>query len=145
MRYQSNRAACGPAALHNALQALGVTRTEDELIKLTGQNADGTPPKGLLRAISTISSGDTPLMGEAIRWPKAAEAIVGLWYWITSRGRPVILCVDSFEHWVTCVGHLGTRFAVVDSAETGLLFYYTGEELASRWEGPKGGFHGIVV
>lgn len=145
MRYQSNRASCGPASLHNALAALGITRTEDELIALCKQTADGTSSTNLRRAIAAISTEKAQLYGDAIRWPNIELAWVGLWYIVANRGRPVILCVDSFGHWVACVGYLGGRFMVVDSAEIGLVLYYTKEELDARWEGPKGGYHGIVV
>ena len=67
-----------------------------------------------------------------------------LWYYTAERGRPLILCVDNWEHWVACTGHLGTRFAVMDSADNRLAIYYTGQELAERWLF-KGGYHAIVV
>lgn len=145
MRFQSNKSSCGPAALHNALSALGIARTEDELIRLTGQRPPGTSARGLLKAIKSVSSDDNPLMGECVVWRTVGAAQVGLWYYISERGRPAILCVDSFDHWVCCVGHLGTRFGVVDSADNRMLIYYTAAELARRWEGPSGGYHAIIV
>lgn len=140
--YQTNRASCGPAALSNALEALGIARTEAELITLTGQNANGTSPRQIIRAIKAIGEGTR---GDVFKVSKPDEAVVALWHCISERGRPVILCVDEHEHWVACTGYLGQRFLVVDSAEVGLVFYYTGEELIERWEGPKGGYYGIVV
>lgn len=145
MRYQSNRASCGPASLHNALAALGIKRSEDELIALCKQTKDGTSSAKLVAAIKAVSTAAQPTYGEAIKWRDIESGVVGLWYIVSERGRPVILCVDKFEHWVACVGYLGGRFMVVDSAEIGLVFYYTKEELEKRWEGPSGGFHGIVV
>lgn len=145
MRFQSNKSSCGPAALHNALTALGLSRTEDELIALTGQRPPGTSARGLVKAIKAVSDETNKLLGECVRWTSLDSAQVGLWYYVSERGRPVILCVDDFEHWVVCAGHLGTRFAVVDSADNRMIIYYTASELAERWEGPNGGYHGIIV
>lgn len=143
MKYQSNRASCGPAALHNALAALGVSRSEDELIKLCGQNANGTSGAGIVKAIKALKLEG--MTGEPIKFRHENDAMIGLWWYLTERGRPVILCVDKFEHWVACTGYLGYRFAVMDSADNRLAIYYTGNALAARWAGPKGQFHAIVV
>lgn len=145
MRFQSNRSACGPAALHNALAALGVARSEDELIQLTGQRPSGTSAAGILRAIKTISEGVVPpLVGEAVMWRNKDEAVRGLWWYLTERGRPLILCVDNFDHWVACTGYLGYRFAVMDSADNRLAIYYDVAALVGRWE-KDGRFYAIVV
>jgi ABC-type bacteriocin/lantibiotic exporter with double-glycine peptidase domain len=145
MRFQSNKSSCGPAALHNALAALGIYRSEDELIALCKQKPDGTSARGLINAIKAIASADSPLHGRGVRWRDPEDAVVGLWWTIAEQGRPVVLCVDSFEHWVACTGYLGRRFAVMDSADNRLAIYYTHEELLKRWVGPAGGYHGVVV
>lgn len=144
MRFQSNRSACGPAALHNALSALGIARSEDELIQLTGQKPAGTSAAGLLKAIRAISDAANPLVGEAVMWRNKDEAIRGLWWYLTERGRPLILCVDNFDHWVACTGYLGYRFAVMDSADNRLAIYYDVRGLTARWE-KDGRFYAIVV
>ena len=145
MRFQSNRSSCGPAALHNALAALGLNRTEDELIALAGQTVDGTSPKGLIKALKAISSPEAPLQGVAFSTRDGEAATVGLWWNVGHLGRPVILCVDAFEHWVACVGYLGRRFQVVDSADNRLLISYTEQTLLDRWTAPNGGYYGIIV
>lgn len=145
MRFQSNRSSCGPAALHNALSAIGITRTEDELIALTGQTPDGTSPRGLVKAIKAITSPEAPLLGTPFSTKDDEAAKVGLWWNVGNLGRPVILCVDQFEHWVVCVGYLGRRFQVVDSADNRLLISYSEGELLRRWSAPNGGFYGIIV
>lgn len=141
--YQSNRASCGPAALGNALEALGIQRTEAELITLTGQTANGTSPRQLVKAIKAIDG--EALRGDIFKVGRGGEAAIALWHCISEAGRPVILCVDAFEHWVACTGYIGGRFVVVDSAELGLVDYYTGEELLERWVGPKGGYYGVIL
>lgn len=142
MRFQSNRSSCGPAALHNALAALGIARSEDELIKLCKQKPSGTSLQGLLGAMKSIPG----VLGEPTKWRNEKDAVVGVWYYISERGRPLILCVDNWDHWVACTGHLGTRFAVVDSADNALVTYYTGPELCNRWaHKDRSGYYGIVV
>lgn len=147
MRYQSNRASCGPASLHNALAALGIHRTEDELAQLCKQTPDGTSVRNLGRAIQSISTPEQPLRGDAFGFKGNAEALVALWYYISYLGRPCILAVDHWEHWVTVVGHLGTRFSVVDSANNALVLFYNADQLSERWlgPGPKGGYYGLIV
>lgn len=144
MRFQSNRSACGPAALHNALEALGLTRSEDELITLCKQTPDGTSAGGLIKAIKAISSNELPLKGIPVYWKSPDDAIVGLWWNISEHGRPTILCVDALDHWVVCVGKLGKRFSVVDSADNRLLIHYTPDALLGRWVA-DGKYYGIIV
>lgn len=145
MKFQSNRASCGPASLSNALACLGIHRTEDELITLCAQTPAGTSVRALCKAIKQISTTEIPLFGEAVKWGKESDATIGLWHYASYRGRPVILCVDDFEHWVVAAGHLGERFVVIDSADNRLVLYYDAPGLVARWEGPKGGYHGIIV
>lgn len=145
MRYQSNRASCGPAALHNALAALGITRSEDELVQLCKQTPDGTSSRNIAKAIQSISTTEQPLRGQTFGFKGANEALVSIWYYVSYLGRPCILAVDGWEHWVTIIGHLGTRFGVADSANNALVLYYSPDELTTRWEGPNGGYYGIIV
>lgn len=144
MRYQSHRAACGAAALHNALQALGISRSEEELGGLAGTTADGTSSRGMIKAIKAIGT-DHELIGKNMRWKDIESAQVGLWFLVANKGRPVILCTEDFGHWVACVGYTGGRFIVVDSDDPALVLFYTKEELEPVWVGPNGGYHGIVL
>jgi hypothetical protein len=143
VRFQSNKSSCGAASLHNALSALGISRSEDELIKLCKQTASGgTTVQGLLGAMRSIPG----VLGEPTKWRNDSDAIVGVWYQVSERGRPVIMCVDNWDHWVVCTGHLGPRFGVVDSADNALVIYYDGAGLVKRWRHKdKRGFYGIVV
>ena len=145
MKYQSNRSSCGPASLHNALASLGIERSEDELIKLCKQTPEGTSVRNLAAAIKAISTDTEPLYGESIAYSVFSNAWVGLWFVVAQRGRPVILCVDELDHWVACIGYLGQRFVVVDSAEVGLVFCYSKDQLDERWVSPKGKYYGLVV
>lgn len=144
MRFQSNRSSCGPAALHNALAALGIARSEEELIALTKQTPDGTSARQLLSALRTINTPDSGLKALPTRWRSGDDAVVGLWWNIKEHGRPTILCVDELEHWVCAIGVLGQRFLVADSADNRLVISYKPQELLARW-GAEDNYYGIIV
>lgn len=144
MRFQSNRSSCGPAALSNGLEALGLTRTEEELIRLCKQTQDGTSAQGIIKAIKAISTPEAPLKGIPFQFKDPEDAIVGLWWNVAEHGRPTILCVDNLDHWVCCVGKLGRRFCVVDSADNRLLLHYSAEQLINRWVA-ENRFYGIIL
>lgn len=55
MRFQTRKSSCGPAAVRNALEALGHVRTEEEIAQLARQTAEGTDPKGVLRALRSVA------------------------------------------------------------------------------------------
>lgn len=140
-QYQTNRASCGPASLVNALAALGVSRTEEEMIRAAGQTVNGTSAKGLRKALADIGG----MVNAPLRYTSSDVALLSLWHWISERGRPIILCVDDHEHWVVAVGYLGGRFVLIDSADNRLVLYYDPKELLERWEGPTGGYYGLIV
>jgi ABC-type bacteriocin/lantibiotic exporter with double-glycine peptidase domain len=140
MRLQSTQANCGPASLHNALAALGISRTEDELIalcKTTG--TEGTSSKNLMGAVRAV--GRHPLV---VNERRAPIALLWLEAWLRE-GRPVILCVDDNSHWVTAVGALGSRLLVADPANNELVLAYDRVGLLERWESEAGRFYGVVV
>lgn len=139
MRYQTNRAGCGPAALGNALNSIGIHRGEEELVTLCRQTPDGTSPANLVRALLKLDRKPTQFREDN---PAGVEML--LRYYLL-QGRPLILCVDAWEHWVACTGLLGDRYAVVDSADNALLLYYSLDRLYRRWAHVGGNCHGIVV
>jgi hypothetical protein len=142
VRFQSTQASCGPAALRNALLCVGVTRTESELETLTGCTAsEGTTPKGLQTALQAIGR-----QGGTISEGRGDVAILRLLEALRN-GRPVILLVDHWDHWVVAFGLLGvSSIHLVDSADTELVQTLTPEELIPRWEGNgKRPYYGIIV
>lgn len=62
-------------------------------------------------------------------------------------GHPCMLAVDGDDHWLCCMGMLGSRFSVVDSADPELNVYYDAAELLNRWKSPTDPpkFYGICV
>lgn len=136
MRFQSTAASCGPAALRNALAALGVARTEDELATLCGTDAEGTPPRGLLKALREMGYDPVPIheaRGQ-VAWLLLLQALAA--------GHPAIACVDQDEHWVVAFATLGARsdegprVLVADSGSAELVHSYTAKGWLERWGGP---------
>jgi len=146
-RFQSFRADCGPTALWHALEALGHSRSHDELVTLCRTTAEGTSPVQLVRAIRTLAE-PLSLYGP-MEIKDAKSDIAGLRLRsLIGDGRPVILLVDDWEHWVACVGCLGHRLLVSDSADLRQLIYYRPDELLSRWghsAGGRGAYYAIGV
>jgi ABC-type bacteriocin/lantibiotic exporter with double-glycine peptidase domain len=145
-RFQSYRADCGPSALGNALDALGIRRSHDELVSLCGTTADGTTPTQLKRAITALRESCGLTCGE-LKDTHADVALLRLGA-VLSDGRPAILLVDSWEHWVAVVGRLGHRYIVADSADLRQTVHYQPADLADRWQHPgvtRNGLYGIAL
>lgn len=143
MRLQSRKSSCGPAALKNALESIGIERTEDELGLLSRQTTEGTSQPGLERAIQTIDKGDGTKLTSNRIYEKRREVAGWALSSAIRAGRPVILCVDNFEHWVSAVGILGERFIIADSASNDVVEYMSLSETLDRWDGP--GYYGIEI
>ncbi len=144
MRLQRNRSSCGSAALCNALECLGVRRTEDEMAVLCKQTPEGTTATNLRKAIATIEGTRNTLIDEA----RADVALLRLLQSLYE-GRPVIVCVDGWRHWAVAAGVLGfgQRILCVDSADNDLVQTRTLDEFVEWWraEGAKKPFWGVVV
>lgn len=142
MRMQDSQANCGPFALKNALEALGVQRSAEELEKACGTSAtNGTPTRGILRAATKIE-GCNPVV---LRESKSDVALLKLEHALR-RGRPVVIawCSETpGDHWVAVVGVLGERFLVADSANSELVISYPVNELEAKWRDTK--YEGVVL
>jgi len=126
---QDSQANCGPFALKNALSALGIERSAEELEKACGTTATkGTPTKGVHKAASKIE-GCSPV---ALREKRCDVAMLKLDRSIRI-GRPALLVVDEGQHWVAVVGFLGERYLVADSGDSELVLSYTAAGLEERW------------
>jgi hypothetical protein len=145
MRFQSRRSSCGPASLANALSCLGIRRSEDELLGITGTTPEGTSAGNLRRAIGIVGRTEDGLCNIVLRTTSGDSALVNLYYWVVARGRPVIMCVDNYDHWAVCGGYLRPRYSVIDSANNDLVLYYSEPQLLERWRGEDGKYYGIVV
>lgn len=150
MRFQSNQANCGPAALRNALQCHGVSRSEQELESLTGCTAaEGTTPKGVLKALALVAKDHPNVSPGLISEGRASVALLHLLESIRN-GHVVIMLVDEWDHWVVAFGLLGSgdgmRIHLSDSADPELIQHLTPKSLVERWKGHgRKPYYGIVV
>jgi len=146
MKFQSRKSSCGPAALGNALEALGIQRSEDELAALTKQTATGgTTGKALRTALGTIEGVINAEINESRSDVAALRLLQSLY-----DGRPVIVCVEKWEHWSVAAGVLGfgQRIVCIDSGDNDLVRLRTIDEFVEWWRGPEGAkkaFWGVVV
>lgn len=149
MRLQSSTASCGLAAISNALSCLGISRSEEELVTLTGYSApDGTQEKGILKALAAIAKSE-PAAGIQPAQVYETRADVAMLRLVEGlrHGRPAILCVDEWDHWVVAFGLLGQSIHVADSADNALVITYSPGGLIDRWRNPskRKNFYGIIL
>lgn len=130
MRLQTSQANCGPAALSNALSAIGIERSIKECEVLCSVSAaEGTSAAKLVRALSKID-GVSPFRIDERRIDVASLLLRAA----LDDGRPAILLVDQWDHWVAAIGLLGSgRVLVADSADSDLVLSYTWAQLVKRW------------
>ena len=143
MRMQDTQANCGPAAMSNALAALGIVRPTQECEKLCKTTATkGTSPQKLQTGLKAIE-GLTPTV---IKEKRSDVAILRLEKAL-SLGRPAIICVGDGTHWVATVGRLGDRYLVADSADVELVLSKTADELAAWWHerGATNPYYGVIL
>lgn len=152
-KYQQLPSSCGPAAVSNALQSLGIERSEAEIAALAGTTNNGTSAEGLLKALKQIAeSTGRPTPGtiyesrEDITILKIVECL--------RNGRPLILCVtengEGWGHWVAAVGCLGfiaPSIIIADSAHQERFVFKGVAELIGwlRAPGEKKPFYAIIV
>lgn len=130
---------CGPYALRNALEAMGISRSAEELEKACGTSAtNGTPTKGILKAAMKIEGCKPSILRETRR----DVALLKLEHAVR-RGRPVILCVQDGSHWVAVVGVLGERYLVADAADSELVLSLTVDELEAKWKDTR--YEGVIL
>lgn len=143
MRMQDSAANCGPTALHNALLAIGVVRSVQELEVLCSTSAtNGTPVRSLKRALSKIEG----VTAVEIKERRRDVAALKLRHSIHS-GRPVILLWTSAspgDHWVAAIGLLGDKYLICDSADLELVISLGIESVCTRWE-CDGVYQGVTL
>lgn len=125
---QPNDFTCGPYALKHALTMLGVLAEPQQVSRLAKVHWwSGTDEVRLARAARAYKC-DMPLV-RILENAGARRAMVRS----LSSGQPVIICVDSWEHWIVVVHHEKGRFVVIDSREMPVVMVMTWRELARRW------------
>jgi ABC-type bacteriocin/lantibiotic exporter with double-glycine peptidase domain len=136
---QDTAANCGPASLSNALQAIGITRTQAECEQLCRTSGtEGTNARGLQAAIKAV--GRVP---EILNERRADVALCFLREDLRG-GRAAVLCVDKSEHWVAAIGVVGDRILIADPADNELVFSLSGDQLKTRWASGNR-YYGVIV
>lgn len=133
MHFQTNGYSCGPAAVQNALLVHHRRVSQRSLRALCETNeVEGTDEQGVLRALLAYGyapdewSGD--VARDAERWLLASLIA----------GRPVVLCVDRWEHWVTLIGAVGRQVVLYDPARgVERLRVLRWSDLRKRWEAAR--------
>lgn len=134
MELQERKYSCGPAALRAALYVLGHNITEASLRRRAGTTTWGTDEKGIKRAVAHYghSTRENHFSSHRKAWAQLKKTV--------SMGRPVLICSDSWEHWLAIVGVFGGKVIVFDPyREPGQRRRYSGlkvyneAELISRW------------
>lgn len=142
MQLQQSPFGCGPAAVVNALESLGIQTTQEVVATLAKTNPqEGTYPAGMRRALEAL--GFEPLVIEVKDQDLALAAARG--HLMT--GRPILLCVDNWEHWVTAIGMLGDRILIVDPADGAVTTSMNSADFLTRWGcfAEKKPFYAIAV
>lgn len=147
MRYQKRPYTCGPSAIVNAARALGIRVAERRVAKLAGSaKHHETDDWQMLEAIRGIG-----LIAE----PISAENRSAAWAFVKANvnsGRPTILAIDNWSHWVAVIGVCGDRVIIADGTNTSRNHQENGIlslgrlELLRRWMHKGNGEHyGIAI
>jgi ABC-type bacteriocin/lantibiotic exporter with double-glycine peptidase domain len=134
VKLQERKYSCGPSALRAALYVLGHNVTEAALRRRAATTRDGTDERGIIRAVNYYGHNSREYTSESLKRS---------WAWLknnVSRGKPVLLCVDGWSHWVAVVGRLGGKLLVFDpDSSDGRRKRYSGleiyneQDLGARW------------
>ena len=137
MRYQQLTYSCGAGAVVNALRSLGVRIDERRVRTLADTTSDGTNEYGIIQAVRALGHSASDFNGTSRNHS---------WRWLHGaliQGSAVILPVDSWSHWVTCIGLLGDRVILIDPAkvqsnvrENG-IHVLSKDRLIARWRSSR--------
>lgn len=139
MRFQARKFTCGPASITNALEVYGEYFQEETIAEWAKTTPQGTSASGIEKAI--LQAGYTP---QKFQHRDATVARQDLETCVTL-GVPVILCVDSWEHWVALVGRMNGRAVVADSASNHLILFPEWPDLITRWKYKGSRYSGIRI
>lgn len=146
MRRQSGDNDCGPTAIANALEVHHRRIGLRPLRELTGCEPNGSDEDDILRALLALGCPADVHEGDDQRQAKV---------WLLSslaHGRPVLLCVDRWDHWITVIGTCADQAVIYDPArETGGTYVLRWKALRARWEaarqvrGRAARYYGVAV
>lgn len=110
---QRNKWSCGPMALRHCLLAYGVDVPVQKLAFYAGTTRDGSDEHKLKRAARRLKF--TLDFQDYRTAASAKQAILSL----LDRGRPLLLCIDNWDHWIAVLHHSRRGFLVFDSNRPG--------------------------
>lgn len=137
MRYQQLTYSCGAGAVVNALRALGVRVDERRVRPSAGTTPDGTDEIGTIQAVRALGYSASEFTGKSRNHA---------WRWLHGallQGSAVIISVDLWQHWVTCIGLLGDRVILIDPAKVQSNMRENGihvlskDRLIARWRSSR--------
>lgn len=138
MKYQTTPYNCGPAALQNAMKVLKHNVSQQKIAELAGTTeSEGTDEHGIIRAAVALGHGV-----DEVNERDASKAF-GRVYGALLCGRPVVLCVDRWSHWVTLAGVCGTSIILVEpggyaySTRENGIGIYNKDRLLRRWRAAR--------
>lgn len=108
MRRQAHPWSCGAASVVNAIRGLGYRISEFKVRSFSNTTKEGTSETGIIEAIRCLGFSAVVFSTNSKN-----EA----WEWLVEQmyvGKPVILCVENFEHWISAIGICGNRITVFD-------------------------------
>lgn len=132
---QPDAYSCGPTCVANALYLLGNATMPIVKIKHACGTRwwNGTDESGLRRGLRRLG-----YEGIELTWLHKSDAKQAL-AWLREQhtlGRPVILCVDNFDHWVLAGGSTDRKVFVLDpykGHKGAAASHYTYAAMAKRW------------
>ena len=125
---QPNKWQCGPFALKHALIMLGKVVNEKKVAEIAGSTWwYGTDEIQLTRAAKAYGC-----RMHVVRKKHSLHAKRELLLTL-KKGRPALLCVDGWGHWITVVGAEKGRFMYLDSSKAPVVCVATWKQLKKRW------------
>lgn len=112
MKLQEKKYSCAAASIRAALYSLGHNVSESAVRTVSGTDKSGTDEIGILKAIRRY--GHT---AREYQFHSYKEA----WEWLKQAlhmGRPVLMCSDNWNHWVTAIGRYGAKVWIFDPDST---------------------------
>ncbi len=112
VRYQTRDWSCGPASIVNGCRVLGVRISERTVRAACGTTSDGTDELQMIAGMRSLGLTATE---------HHSSDVATAWAFVRSNsidGRPTLLCLDQWRHWVTIVGSVGNTVILIDSVDT---------------------------
>jgi ABC-type bacteriocin/lantibiotic exporter with double-glycine peptidase domain len=141
MKFQRNNYSCGPYAVYNALEALGIKASITKIRKAAHTTPDGTDSYGVVNALEAFK-----LKTNWFDLKLTQRQLENL-----LRESLIIACVDGWGHWVVVYGPYEGKYVIIDSNNTkknkkaGGVYRLSFKQLVSHWRGPDGKCFGIVI